>query len=118
VVCKQPPGLLHLLTRGPRLGAEEKQGLGGHVPARGGGHRRRGPRGGKVSGAHSGPIAPHVEDQGDRRGLLQQESEVVAEGAMLTAMLRWPTPAKNLHASTSEPWERCWCRQFGAYASD
>jgi hypothetical protein len=79
-----------------------------------GGHRRRGPRGGKVLGAHGGSIAPRVEGCGGRERGSRREPEAAAEGATTTAMLRRPTSAKNLRASTSESWGRYWCRQFGA----
>jgi hypothetical protein len=55
VVCKQPPGLLHLLNRGPW--PEVKGGRGWAVIAGEEGHRWRGLRGGGVPQDPCAPLA-------------------------------------------------------------
>jgi hypothetical protein len=74
---------------------------------------RRGPRGGKVLGAHGGSIAPRVEGCGGWERGSRREPEAAAEGATTMAMLRRSTPVKNLRASISESWGRYWCHQLG-----
>jgi hypothetical protein len=76
------------------------------------GHRRRGPRGGKVSGAHGGLIGPCVKGRGDWKGGPRREPEAAAEGSTTMAMLRRSTSVKVLHISSSELWGRYWCSQL------
>jgi hypothetical protein len=77
------------------------------------GHRRRGSRGGKVSGAHGDLIGARVEGRGDRKGGPRREPEAAAEGSTTTAMLRRSTSVKDLRISSSELWGRYWCSQLG-----
>jgi hypothetical protein len=71
-------------------GTEERR------PCSGGeGHRRRGPSGGEVPGAHGGSIGLLVEGRGRERGS-PRESEAAAEESMATLVLRRSTSAKDL----------------------
>jgi hypothetical protein len=53
-----------------------------------GGHRRRGPRAGKGSGAYGGLVALLVEDWDGRRERSRRAPEAAAEGSPLTVVLQ------------------------------
>jgi hypothetical protein len=100
-LCRQSPGLSILLIL--RFLARGERGTGVGRPCSGEeGHRRRGPRGGEVSGAHGGLIAPCVKGRGAREGGSRREPGVVAEGSTTTMMLRRPASVKDLRMSSSE----------------
>jgi hypothetical protein len=77
------------------------------------GHRRRGPRGGRASGAYGGRNEPRVEGTGGRERGSRREPEAAAEGSTTTAMLQRPTSVTDLRMSSSESWGRYWCTQLG-----
>jgi hypothetical protein len=72
-----------------------------------GGHRRRGPRAGKDSGAYGGLVALLVEDWDGRNSRARRGPKAAAEESTAATVLRRSTSAKVLCMRASESRGTC-----------